>query len=207
MSRPVVYFDENSLEITRLSLERAVKGCKYSYTVPEKATATITNGIRNLGLANAGEGHDNFLKGVLVSMDVTFTIKAWTEAERYSFMPITMSESTIHKITSLGAQDENYIEYVDKETIEHVNTLIEAYNKAKEENGAESDVTRQAYLRLLYNVPVGLKLTASVTTNYMSLKNIYRQRHNHILPEWHAFCDAMRQLPEHEWITGPDTQD
>ena len=70
---------------------------------------------------------------------------------------------------------------------------IEKYNK---EQNAEN------YLDVLYNVPVGLKLTAGMNTNYLQLKTIYKQRRNHRLPEWQEFCDWLETLPFSEWITG-----
>jgi len=48
-------------------------------------TDTLTQNIKKLAHAKSGSGHDNFLKGVIVQFDLTFTIKAWTEAERYHF--------------------------------------------------------------------------------------------------------------------------
>lgn len=32
------------------------------------------------------DAHGQFLTGILVSFDLTFTVKAWTEAERYKFL-------------------------------------------------------------------------------------------------------------------------
>jgi hypothetical protein len=56
---------------------------------------------------------------------------------------------------------------------------------------------------LVYNCPMGLELTARVTTNYLQLRTVYRQRKNHRLTEWHVFCDFIRNLPHaKEFITG-----
>lgn len=35
---------------------------------------------------NDNAAHGQFLSGILVSFDLTFTVKAWTEAERYKFL-------------------------------------------------------------------------------------------------------------------------
>ena len=35
-----------------------------------------------LGTAKSGEGHDNFLKGILVQMDVTAPLFWWKQAQR-----------------------------------------------------------------------------------------------------------------------------
>jgi len=41
-----------------------------------------------------------------------------------------------------------------------------------------------------------------ITTNYLQLKTIYRQRKNHKLPEWRIFCDWILSLPEFKELTG-----
>ena len=53
----------------------------------------------------------------------------------------------------------------------------------------------QKYLEILYSNPAGFMLTARLTTNYRCLKNIWRQRRNHRLPEWRAFCKWIETLP------------
>ena len=58
------------------------------------------------------------------------------------------------------------------------------------------------YLRLLYNIPSGIELTAHVVTNYGQLKTIWHQRHNHKLPEWRKFCDWILTLPKFCDLTG-----
>ena len=67
-----------------------------------------------------------------------------------------------------------------------------------------ADPTPEKYLTLLYNVPVGFRLTARMTTNYRQLKTIYQQRRTHRLPEWQYFCEWIERLPHSELITGKD---
>ena len=47
----------------------------------------------------------------------------------------------------------------------------------------------------MYNIPPGFELTARLTTNYRCLKNIWRQRRSHKLPEWREFCKWIETLP------------
>jgi hypothetical protein len=49
--------------------------------------------------------------------------------------------------------------------------------------------------QLAYMCPMGLELTARITTNYLALKTIYNQRHNHKLEEWRDFCKEIETLP------------
>jgi hypothetical protein len=48
---------------------------------------------------------------------------------------------------------------------------------------------------LIYSCPMGLELTARITTNYLQLKTIYAQRHNHRLTEWRDYCRFIESLP------------
>lgn len=131
--------------------------------------------------AALNSGHPNFLSGILVSMDVTFTNKVWVEWQRYHFQQIITSQSTMHRISKFDL-DEAFIEYVDQEVIERLKELQKEYNDNK---------TMDNYLKLLYSTPSGLKLTARVTTNYLQLMTMYQQRHHHRLPEWRQFCDEL----------------
>lgn len=167
-------------------LENAIKGSKYPMlTDIKKATAEITNTTKKLGSSKMGEGHDQALTGIIVQFDLTFSIKAWTEAERYHFLDFISSQSTMHRIASFEL-DNQYISYVDERVIEIMKELKDKYNETKD---------KEDYLRLLYTNPCGFKLVAKMTTNYRQLKTIYHQRKNHKLPEWREFCEQIRELP------------
>lgn len=135
----------------------------------------------NLVKAPLNSGHPNYLTGILVSMDVTFTNKVWVEWQRYHHQQIVTSCSTMHKLSKFNL-DEAFIEYVDPCIIIHVKGLQKEYNE---------NPTKENYLRLLYSCPSGLKLTARVTTNYLQLMTMYKQRVDHNLPEWRLFTDQL----------------
>lgn len=167
-------------------LENAVRGSKFPMATDiSKCTSEITNTTCKLGSSERGAGHDNFLNGIIVQFDLTFTVKAWTECERYHFMDFISSQSTIHRIARFDL-DNQYSEYVDPRMIEIMNELKDKYNETKDP---------EDYLRLLYSNPCGFKLTAAMTTNYRQLKTIYYQRKDHRLPEWREFCKQIEELP------------
>ena len=143
--------------------------------------------------------HHQFLTGVRVNIDLTFTKKAWVEAERYRFLEFVSSQSTMHRITKFDL-DGQYIEYVDPRIIEIMKEKVERYNRLVELRPETlipeyEDEIKEAYLEILYSNPAGFKLTARMTTNYRCLRNIYIQRRNHRLPEWRAFCRWIETLP------------
>ena len=186
-------------------IDRAFKSSKYPMSIDvNDCTNTLTQNIKKLAHAKSGSGHDNFLKGIIVQFDLTFTIKAWTEAERYHFFDIVSSQSTMHRISKFELNDDSFSEYTDVKIKERLKELIDAYNRNFPDNitidKTEENYKKERYLELLYSVPVGLKLTAGMTTNYQQLKTIYFQRNNHRLPEWRTFCEQVKELPWFDYI-------
>ena len=150
-----------------------------------KCSSDITDTTIRLGSSEIGSGHDQFLTGIIVQFDLTLTLKAWTEAQRYHFLDFVSSQSTMHRISKFDIRSQCN-KYVTDDAIENVKRLVNEYSE---------DPTPDRYLRVLYNVPTGFKLTARMTTNYRQLKTIYSQRKNHRLPEWRAFCEWIESLP------------
>ena len=185
--------------------EDAVKGAKYSYATDiEQVSSEVTKTTESLAGSPAGSGHDQFMTGIIVQFDLTFSNKAWVEAERYKFLNFVSSQSTMHRITKFNL-DEVYMEYTDPRIVAIMKEKVAEYNAlmnkitAEKEKGNEAD---RRYLEILYSNPAGFRLTAKMTTNYRALKTIYHQRKDHRLPEWKAFCAWVETLPYAYFITG-----
>ena len=175
-------------------LEESIRAAKYPKAVKISEgtpTSALTEGIAGLAMTEIVHGHDNWLTGVRVAFDLTATIKMWTEAERYHFFDIVSSQSTMHRITKFNL-DEAYCGYVDPRMVPIMKELVAEYSK---------DPTPEKYLKVLYSNPVGMTLTARITTNYRQLKTIWVQRRNHRLPEWQGFCQWIEMLPQSKLIT------
>ena len=186
-------------------LEESIKRAKYPMSIDINAlNSELTNGIKALSNSGRGEGHDQWLTGVIVQFDLTFTVKAWTEAERYSFLDFVSSQSTMHRIAKFNL-DNAYIEYVDPRMIDIMKEKVAEYNALANEkhfDGATDEeikefrnLVNKKYLEVLYSNPCGFKLTAGMTTNYRQLKTIYYQRKTHRLPEWREFTAWIETLP------------
>lgn len=174
-----VYGLENSIRVSKFPMSTDV----------DLLTDFPTDTVRKLGRSEIGTGHDNFLCGIVAQFDLTFTVKAWTEAERYHFFDIVSSQSTMHRITKFDL-DEAYIGYVDKRIVNIMKEMVKDYNDM-----VEGDEKRWHYLKILYSNPCGFKLTAGMSTNYRQLKTIVGQRKNHRLPEWREFCEEVMRFP------------
>lgn len=193
-------------------LEESVRGSKFPMAVDtEKVTTEIVKTTYRLADAPKGSGHDNFLNGIIVQFDLTFSNKAWVEMQRYHFIDFVSSQSTMHRITQFDL-DHAYMKYTDERIIAIMKEKIAEYNELQEDikrlQSEEKDVTtlrdvsNQKYLEILYSNPAGFRLTARMTTNYRQLKTIYAQRKNHLLPEWKTFCQWIETLPEAQFIIG-----
>lgn len=182
-------------------LHDSIKRAKFPMSVdPDKLDSSLTKGIESLATSTPGEGHDQFLTGIIVQFDLTFSNKAWVEAERYHFLDFVSSQSTMHRITKFDF-DNSFCKYVDQRAKEIVKQKVDEYNALVDSDATYEDKLEK-YLEVLYNNPAGFLITAGMTTNYRQLKTIYRQRKNHRLPEWRAFCRWIETLPYSYFITG-----
>jgi hypothetical protein len=176
-------------------INQSFKASKYpKATDTSEVNSEITDTIKNLAKCETGTGHDNFLNGIVVQFDLTFSNKAWVELQRYHFIDFVSSQSSMHKIAVMDIR-KMCNEYVDERIISVLQDLKDKYNETK---------SKEDYLTLLYNIPSGFELTARMTTNYRQLKTIYQQRRHHRLVDWQVFCDWIETLPYSELITGKE---
>lgn len=175
MSTEIGDLDEPSQSLTYYCLYKCDKDSQ------DKTIQNAAVRAERLGRSPLGSGHDNYLNGCVAQFDLTFTVKAWTEAERYHFFDFVSSQSTMHRLQKMDVS-ESCIEYVDGRVIDVVEELVRKYNE---------NPTLENRLKMLYSCPTGLKLTARMTTNYRQLKTIYHQRKSHTLPEWRKFCQQL----------------
>jgi len=142
--------------------------------------------ICKLASSPDGSGHRNFLSGVIVSFNVTGTNAWWMQFERYHFAQIVSSMSKMHRLKKMvETEDFAFHDKVFENGIELLKSLALYVDK--------DDVVDEE--QLVYNCPMGLELTARVTTNYLQLRTIYTQRKNHRLKEWRDFCAWIAELP------------
>ena len=124
-------------------LENAIKVSKYPFAVDtNNVTSEITDRTMSLAGCKTGTGHDNFLHGIIVQFDLTFSNKAWVEGERYHFLEFISSQSTMHCISKMDIRN-MCNKYVTEATIKEVERLKNEYlNDKSDEN----------FLYLIYNI-------------------------------------------------------
>ncbi len=214
-------FEDIVSNVQVFGLEESIRRAKFPKAVNiDNLNYDLTNGIKHLGNAEKGSGHDSFLKGIVVQLDLTFTVKAWTQAQRYHWFEIISSQSTMHKLLEFDF-DTAYVKYVDdrikaimKEKVSEYNEIkakiseLESDGSAnKEELAKLRDDLNRKHLEILYNNPCGCKLTAGITTSYLQLKTILGQREFHRIPEWRAVAKWIRSLPRFEELCASEISD
>ena len=191
--------------ISVYGLGDSIRRAKYPMSVdPSALSPVLTPGIEKLAQSPRGYGHDQWLTGVIVQFDLTFSNKAWVEMERYHFMDFVSSQSTMHRITKFDLEAQ-YNRYVDPEIVQIMKDKVAAYNQYVSDLTPEE--AAEWYLEILYSNPAGFTLTAGMTTNYRQLKTIYAQRKDHRLPEWREFCGFIETLPMGGLITYKSKED
>lgn len=127
-------------------------------------------------------GHCNAFTGILVSMNITATIKWWHQAERYHHFQIVSSQSTMHMLKKM----------LEEGTLRVHPSTQDFVVRELHEMSEDADAS---FEELAYSAPLGVELTARVATNYLQLMTMYKQRHNHKLQEWRDFCNIIKHLP------------
>lgn len=183
-----------------------------------------TIGPKDLELAQrlilAGPEHCKFMRQIFVSVDITAPIYWWKEFDTYKIGTAANSTSTMHKLTSKPITIDNFeTEGLDLDLI--ANTLGADLFVGDDEEPIEltapwrlKDIwdwiieecenLRQKYIEtqdkrywkaLIQFLPEAWLQKRTVTMSYANLRNMYFQRRDHKLIEWHNFCDWIKSLP------------
>lgn len=145
---------------------------------------------KRLSKCGTGEGHDNFLSGIVVAGSLSVPLKALVQLERYHFFQIVSCTSTMHRGNTGAGVFTNYTPY---ESMEAYDIAVCEYNETP------TPYTKNA---MLDSIPGGWYYQLGFVTNYLQLKTIYKQRRNHQYEWWQEFCDEIEALPYSEFITG-----
>lgn len=183
-------------------LERAVKASGNPLrTVIDTSEVNEKDLLRaaKLGSCKGGEGHDNYLKGILVHVDICAPLYWWKEAQRYHWFDFVSSESTMHCLLKFKVT-EQCVDETDPIILKRMQDLVDEYNALGEDVSAEEK--KEKWRVLVASLPCGFCLAATMTTNYQQLKTMHHQRRYHKLKEWHVFCDWVEQLPHFKEFVG-----
>lgn len=170
-------------------------------------------------LVKAGSSHRKFIRQIFVSVDITAPFYWWKQFDQYKIGVVTNSESTMHCIhkkeftlddfSCEHLLDDEYIlsdskdvsgEYnVLGEPMQHLKCTIEMLNGCRDYYIATKD--KKYWWQMIQLLPSSYNQKRTVTFDYENLRNMYHERKNHKLDEWHTFCEWIESLPYSELIT------
>jgi hypothetical protein len=185
-------------------LERAVKASGNPMRITIDASEPNDKDFlraSKLASCQTGQGHDNFLKGILVHLDVCAPLYWWKEAQRYHWFDFVSSESTMHCLLKFDVAAQ-CVDETDPQILARMKELVAEYNAIPNDE-EHRDEQKAKWRVLVASLPEGFCLAATMITNYQQLKTMYRQRRNHKLKEWHIFCDWCDSLPRFAELTRP----
>jgi len=181
-------------------LDRAIKASGNPMRVAIDASeVTDKDFVRatKLGATKSGEGHDNYLKGILVQMDVTAPLFWWKQAQRYHWFDFVSSQSTMHCLLKFDIISQCVSE-TNSGILSIINEMVSEYHSLNDDDNRKKSLWRE----IVASLPSGFCLGATMTTNYQQLKTMYLQRRYHKLIEWRIFAEWCESLPHFQELTG-----
>jgi hypothetical protein len=209
-------------------LEEAIRASGYPkrtefFTVEDK-DKSFQRAVK-LGNVSPGSGHDAFLKGIIVQFDVQYTAYWGLQFSRYHFADIVSSSSKMFKLTKMNVNEccNRYTVPTAKVLLQTLIDMHEHFDELTSEEGWEDPQARSSFgsvgrmvafkdsghyyvvtkgdlfNMIISNCPMGLELTMRVSTNYMQLKTMWKQRHNtdaiKLPDDWGVFVRWIETLP------------
>lgn len=146
-------------------------------------------------LIRAGTEHRKFLRQIKVSVDLVMPNYMTNEFDTYKIATDRNSCSLQHKGSSRDfvANDFHVDTAYDDMVSSDLYAILHIVNKYRRLFVETKDYK---YFRLMRQfMPMSYLYRFTWTANYEVLLNMYRQRKNHRLVEWHDICDWIKSLP------------
>ena len=141
-------------------------------------------------LAGKGNGHDKFLRQIVLWVDLEMARYVWSEFDTYKVGVVASSESTMHTLHKRWATSKDFEDSTSARAIEE---FISCQHSLSGQGLTRAERTR----RMKACLPEGYLQRRLVTMNYASLQAIVSQRFTHKLPEWQTFISQMLTEIEH----------
>lgn len=143
-------------------------------------------------LAGKGNGHDKFLRQIIVWLDITAPRYWWPEMDQYKVATVTQSESTMHSITK---KEFELSDFEFPQSNDFLDAAIRDLNYLRDKYLALKD--KRFWKLLIQLLPQSYLQRRILTCSYATLRNIIDQRTGHKLSEWAVFIDAIKTQCNH----------
>ncbi len=165
--------------------EQKCESTEYSEDVGEK-DLDLMKRLINADKSGSGQPNSKFLRMIHVQVAITAPMYFWSEMDTYKVGTASNSTSKMHKLASYPITQDCFETPIFEETLKSLEAARLSFIKTRD---------RDTWKTLLVNLPVSWLQTRMFDCNYQTLRNIYHQRKNHKLTEWHKFCGWAETLP------------
>lgn len=157
-------------------------------------------------LANLGPVHGKFLRMITVTMDIIAPLYWWKEFDTYKVGTVANSCSTMHKIQAKEfTLDDFSHEHLDKTSLKVLDAVRGQLNFYRKRFLKTKD--KDYWWQMIQLLPSSFNQKRTIQMNYEVLRNIYYNRRNHKLDEWHTLCQAIEGLPYSSLIIKEEKND
>lgn len=168
------------VKLNESGYDESVLGFSLSYGSTIERTKEI---LPKYAFGKSGEG--KFLESIILWWDILAPRYFWVEADTYR-ISTKQSASTIHTLKKSPLSQENFEHEISGFYIDYLNTMIK---------------NNQPLVEIKNALPEGFLQRRIWMFSYKTLQNIYNQRHDHKLIEWHICIDHMlAQIERPEFI-------
>ena len=157
-------------------------------------------------LVKSGSEHRKFMRYIIVTFDLTAPMMYMSQIDTYKVGTVRNSTSKMHKLLSKKFEMSDFAtegmfdlaKGALAVIVDELNQWRRMYLETPKEDTEKRKAIWEGVLRVL---PESYCQTSTMQMNYEVLRNIYQQRVNHKLHEWHEFCKWIQSLPYSELIT------
>lgn len=133
-------------------------------------------------------GHNKFLETIMLTLDINAPRYWWQEFDTYRVGVTKQSESTIHTITK---KPFDYLDFeggiINTQFISVLNGLREQYLDASN----NQEIQDMLFVDIKNHLPESYLQRRIVSMNIKALQNMWYQRQNHKLRQWHEFFSEI----------------
>ena len=157
-------------------------------------------------LVKSGSEHRKFMRYIIVTFDLTAPMMWFAQLDTYKVGTVRNSTSKMHKLLSKKFEMSDFAtdgmfdlaKGALAVIVDELNQWRRMYLETPKEETEKRKAIWEGVLRVLAE---SYCQTSTMQMNYEVLRNIYQQRVNHKLHEWHEFCKWIQSLPYSELIT------
>ena len=181
--------------------EQALEGLSYNKKKEGRDMTNISG-----KLACVGGGHDQWMRQLMVWVDVNMPLSWWKQMDKYNYviaqsldemmpdfhMIVTQSESTMHTLAERELSQADFRTNINISTLDYLNAILYDIKNCTDRD------TKSELVNTLYDeLPCGYLQKRKLMMSYAQIATIFGQRKAHKLKAWKFFIKQLRDQLYH----------